>query len=156
MTSLLDGFFSESGQITDYMVRTKGATFRTIGRALTAEDYDVLREDIRGEFDYYTEENNKRVMKKAGIATAVGLSTIALITGLALGLKRKGKDIVADAKRKKDDTGKKRERSPWGPIEKAGGEVLVLIGDNLYLVIGATALYIPEVLSTLRMTLNIR
>ena len=123
-------------------VRINGTTFQTIGRALTVEDYDALRGDIRGEFDYYTEENNRRVMKKAGIVGAIGASTIALITGLALGLKRKGKDIVADAKRKKADTGKKRERSPWGPIEKVGGEVLVLIGDNLYLVIGATALYV--------------
>lgn len=69
-------------------LRLWGAVFRTIGRAMEQEQYDVLREDIRGDYDTWVAENNKRVMKRAGVATGIGLSIIALITGLSLGIKR--------------------------------------------------------------------
>ena len=34
--------FSESGHVADFEVRTKSTPFRTIGRALSLEDFNVL------------------------------------------------------------------------------------------------------------------
>ena len=45
-------------------------------------------------------------MKRAGVATGIGLSVIALIAGLSLGYKRAGKDV---------ENREKREES-WNPI----------------------------------------
>lgn len=44
-------------------------------------------------------ENNRRVMKRAGVATGIGICVIALITGFCLGLKRAGKDLDGQAKK---------------------------------------------------------
>ena len=60
-----------------------------------------MRDDIRAEYDYYVEKNNRHVLNKAGIATAIGVSIISLVTGLVLGLKRTSKDIEASAKTNK-------------------------------------------------------
>ena len=54
--------YSQSGYVTDFEVRTKSSTFRTISRDSTQEESDVLRDDIRSEYDYFVEENNKRVL----------------------------------------------------------------------------------------------
>lgn len=45
----------------------------------------------------FGEENKRRVLKRPGVGTGIGLSIVSLITGLALGLKRTGKDIRASA-----------------------------------------------------------
>ena len=78
------------------------------------------------------------------MATGIGLTIIALITGLSLGLKRSGTDIVhnAEQKAKKLTPAKKIEIVPWTDIEKASGKGLILIGDNIYLIIGATLIYL--------------
>ena len=46
--------------------------------ALGQEQFDTLRDDIRNEYDEYVSENNKRVLKRVGLATGIGLSVIAL------------------------------------------------------------------------------
>ena len=38
-------------------------------------------------------------MKRAGVATGIGICVIALITGFCLGLKRAGKDLDGQAKK---------------------------------------------------------
>ena len=82
-------------------------------------------------------------MKKAGIATAVGLFLIALITELSLGLKRTGKDIVRDAtKAGKDVHPGKKTTDILKELEKLLGKSLVLIGDHIYIVIGGTLFYL--------------
>ena len=42
-----------------------------------------------------------KISKRPGIATGIGLTIIALVTGLSLGLKRAGSDAVRDAKHQK-------------------------------------------------------
>lgn len=86
-------------------------------------------------------------MKGAGIATAVGLSIISLVTGLSLGLKRR--PLRVKRRRKKRGSlrpGAKPDHTDWTPLtpakEVAGG-TLVWIGDNIYLVgVRGVALYV--------------
>lgn len=54
---------------------------------------------IRSQYDEYVTENNRRVMRRTGIATAVGDSVISIITGLALGIKPLGLDLEAGTKK---------------------------------------------------------
>ena len=116
--------------MTDFEVRTKSSTFKTIWRALTQEEFDVLRDDIRSEYDYYVEENNRCILKKAGIAAGIGLSIVSLITGLALDLKRTGKDIEGSAKTHKWSPVGPGSKVPekWTPLtpakEVAGGALV--------------------------------
>ena len=43
---------SESRIVVDYEIKVKGdAVLKTIGRAMEWQPYDVLREDIRGDYD---------------------------------------------------------------------------------------------------------
>ena len=101
-------------------------------------------DDIRAEYDNYVEKNNSRVLKNAGLATAVGISIVSLITGLALGLKRTGKDIEVSAKThtwSPIGPGKKVPEE-WMPlVPEITGHVLVFLGDNIYLVVGEVAMY---------------
>lgn len=141
--------FTESGLVNDYEVKVKSSTFSTLGRGLTEEDFDVLREDIRGEYDYYVEENKKRTLKRVGIASGIGLSLIALITGLALGLKRSGNDLKASTKKWSPIKPGHRIAKKWTPIvpaKEAAGDLITFIGDNIYLIIGGvvTCVYIKR------------
>ena len=79
--------------IEDFELESLGATFKTIGRALEQSEFDALRDDIR-----YVCENNRKIMRRAGIATAVA-SVISVVTGIALGLKRMALDLEAEAKK---------------------------------------------------------
>ena len=85
-----------------------------------------------------------KILKQSRLATGIRLTIIALITGLSLGLKRSGTDIVhnAEQKAKKLTPAKKIEIVPWTDIEKASGKGLISIGDNIYLIIGATLIYL--------------
>ena len=83
-------------------------------------------------------------MKRAGVATGIGLSVIALITGLSLGPKRAGKHLESQAKEEAWTPirpGDKPETAwtPLTPAEVTGG-TLVWIGDHIYLVAGGVAL----------------
>ena len=47
--------------------------------------------------EYYVDWRKRkpdRILERTGIATGLGLSLIAVITGLVLGLKRSGNDII--------------------------------------------------------------
>ena len=59
----------------------------------------AYRKYISGEYDRYVAANKRKVMKRAGVTTGIGLSVITLITGLSLGLKSPGKDLESLAKR---------------------------------------------------------
>ena len=94
------------------------------------------------------EERRIKILKKAGAMTGIGLSTIALITGLSLGLKRSGNDIInADYKPKKlkPSTPVKKEQ-PRKDIEdiakKTAGHGLIFIGNHIFLIIGGIMLYL--------------
>ena len=84
-------------------------------------------------------------MKKSGIATVLGLSLIALITGQSLGLKWSGSYIVRAAKinpsvKKADKLtpAKKIESNPWTKIQKAMGKSIIFAGEHIYIIIGTT------------------
>ena len=96
---------SVSGLITNYELslnskETDGETtwfetkkYQTVDGRFLDEDFYEIR-DTMDEFYYdYRKELNK-IMKQAGGITFIGLSLIALITGLSLRLKKSGNDLV--------------------------------------------------------------
>ena len=86
-----------------------------------------------------------KVLRNAGIATAVGLSVIALVTGLSLGLKRGGKDVERNAVTnwKKLTPAEKREQIiPWFKIQEAGGKGIVEIGNYFPVIIAGSVVYV--------------
>ena len=119
--------------------------FKTVDGVI--QDPDELNQcisDIRYHYDRWRKLELDKILERSGLATGIGLTIIALITGLSLGLKRSGTDIVhnAEHKTKKLTLAKKIEVIPWTDIEKASGKGLILIGDSIYLIIGATLIYL--------------
>ena len=83
-------------------------------------------------------------MKKARIVGSIGTVIISLITGLSLGLKCAGSDMVVNTniKARKLTPSEKKEITPWIELERAAGKSIVQIGDKLYLIIGGTIFYL--------------
>ena len=114
------------------------------------EDKDLLDDvgyEIRQHYDEWRELELKKKLKRAGIVGGIALSLSGIVAGLVLGLKRKGTDLKNDAERKDRKTGKltpstKIDIIPWTGLETAAGDGLIWIGDNIYLVIGGTLLYV--------------
>lgn len=77
-------------------------------------------------------------MKRAGIATGLGLMLIALITGRALGLKSRGNYIIRPGE-------KTIKEEPWKKIEdiarKTTRHGLIFLGDHIYIVTSGMLLY---------------
>ena len=72
------------------------------------------------------------------------MTLIALVTGLSLGLKRGGYDIVQVSKieKKAEKLKPGRDVIPWTDIQEASGKSLIFVGDHIYLVIGGTLIYL--------------
>ena len=109
---------------------------------------DALRDYVRDSYDEYLSDHNQVVLKRVGLATGVGLSVIALITGLSLELRRTGKDLEQEGRGVvplRPVT--KPDHAVWPPLtaakEVAGG-TLVWIADHIYLVVGGVALHVRK------------
>ena len=153
---------SVSELITNYEIEYYGEPFynendvraRPVRRFKTTDEVisdpnesDEIVRDIRYHYDNWKKLKLDRILKRSGIATAIGLTIITLVTGLSLGLKRSGSDAVRDAKHKQKKAEKltpaeKRDVIPWTDVEEASGNGLIFIGDNLYLVIGGSLSYL--------------
>ena len=131
----------------DVRVRPVRRFKTTNGVIADPNESNQIVDDIRYRYDYWKKIELDRILKRSGIATAIGLTIITLVTGLSLGLKRSGSDAVRDAKHKQKKAEKltpaeKRDVIPWTDIEEASGKGLIFIGDNLYLIIGGSLLYL--------------
>ena len=108
------------------------------------ENNEELRQhinDIRYNFDNWRKLERYKILKRGGIAAAVVVSLVTLITGLSLGLERGGSGNKSSAIRKnikaeKLTPAEERNVTPWTDIEEASGKGLTSIGDHLYLIIG--------------------
>lgn len=98
---------------------------------------NTIIDDLRYNYDVWRNIELNKMMKRAGIGTAIQL-IISLIMGLSLGLKQLGCDIVRASKRadKLNPAKKKIEIVKWT------GKSLIFLGDHIYLVIGLTLLYV--------------
>ena len=130
-------------------VWNKTRQFKTmIGVIADAEQFAKSRTDMTRYDDDWREIKLDQVLKRAGIATGLGLSVIALIMGLALELKRSGNDIInAGVKPKPIKPGEKTKKGkPWREIEdiarKTTGHGLIFMGDHVHVVIGVSLLYL--------------
>ena len=148
--------------LTNYKVSYYGAPFvndegirirpvrnfkTTNGVISEPEDLNQIIDDIRYHYDNWRKIELDKILKRWGIATAIGLSIIALVTGLSLGLKRSGSDIIRDAKQKarKLTPAEKRDVIPWTDIQEASGKGVIFIGDHLYLIIGGSIICLYSV-----------
>ena len=138
-------YYGEPIMNKNYVLVRPVRDFKTVGGYI--QDPDELNQcikDMRYHYDRWRTLELDKILKQSRLATGIRLTIIALITGLSLELKRSGTDIVhnAEQKAKKLTPAKKIEIVPWTDIEKASGKGLISIGDNIYLIIGATLIYL--------------
>ena len=136
-------FYNEN----DVRVRPVRRFKTTDGVIADPNESNQIVDDIRYHYDNWKKIELDRILKRSGIATVIGLTIITLVTSLSLGLKRSGSDAVRDAKHKQKKAEKltpaeKRDVIPWTDMEEASGKGLIFIGDNLYLIIGGSLLYL--------------
>ena len=63
-------------------------------------DFYQLRDKFDDYYDDYRKKELNKILKKASWITFIGLSVIALITGLSLGLKKQGNSMTVDPPKK--------------------------------------------------------
>ena len=122
-----------SGSVTNYEVSYYGEPyfnendvkvrpyrkFKTNDNVIADQDeFNQIRDDMRYHYDNCRKLDRNKILRKEGIATAIGLSLVTLITGLSLGLKRGGSDIKSSAVIKKKKAEKltpaeRRKVIPW-------------------------------------------
>ena len=125
-------------------------SYKIDDREFNVIDFYQLWDKFEFYDDYGKKELNK-IFKKSGAITAIGISLIALITGLNLRLKRSGNNVVVNPSKKasklKPRIPVKREEQ-WVETKdiakKTTGDGLIFIGDHIYLIIGALVLYISS------------
>lgn len=71
-----------------------GSFKTTNGVSKNSEQFSTARTDVSQYYDDWRKIKLDRVLNRSGIATGLGLSVIVLRTGLALGLRRSGNDII--------------------------------------------------------------
>ena len=100
--------------------------------------------DIRYHYDNWRKMEFNKTLKKSGIATGIGLTIIALVTGLSLGLKRIGKDNERSAviKWKKLTNSEKTGFIPWYEIQEASGKGIYEFGKYFSLIVSGNVLYV--------------
>lgn len=64
-------------------------TYKTIDEQFAGEDWERIRYDFDAFYEKYRKIQLNKIMKTAGAVTGLGLSLIALITTLALTLKKR-------------------------------------------------------------------
>lgn len=111
------------------------------------DELNQIFDDMRYHYDKWRKIELDRILKRSGIATAIGLSIIALVTSLSLGLKCSGSDIVRNAKQKarKLTPAEKRDVIPWTDIQPSSGKGVIFFGDHLYLIIGGSLIYLYSI-----------
>ena len=133
--------------VNDYSVSVLDEEWESIGRILEQDEFSTLRQIIRDYYEY-VEWNNRRVLRRAGIATAIGVAFMGTIAGLSLALKHKGRDMQSEARREekwKPLVSSDKNEHGWTPLTPAkviSGGVLVFLGDHIYIVLGGTMYYL--------------
>lgn len=102
---------------------------------LNNDDFRIAIKDLREFYDEWKAEELNKILKRAGVATAIGVSLTSLITGLSLGLKRTGNDMVRDVKTKSWTRLKAPHKTPWSDLEEASGKGLVFVADHPVVVV---------------------
>ena len=138
-------FYNEN----DVRVRPVRKFKTTDGVKADPNESNQIVDDIRHHYDNWEKIELDRILKRSGIATAIGLTIITLVTGLSLGLKRSGSEAVRNVKHKQKKAEKltlaeKRDVIPWIDIEETSGTGLIFIGDHLYLIISGSLIYLSS------------
>ena len=115
----------------------------TNGEIANPNEMSQIVSDIRYHYDNWKKMELNKTLKKSGIATGVGLTIIALVTGLSLGLKRIGKDTERNASMKweKLTPAEKRQVIPWYEIQEASGKGIYEFGKYFPLIVSGGVLY---------------
>ena len=125
----------------------------TYGKIADPNEMLEITDDIRYNYDNWKSIEFNKTIKKASVATGVGLTIIALVTGLTLGLKRIGKDTERSAviKWKKLTPAKKRKQViPWTKLEEASGKGIYEFGKYFPLIVSGGVLYVLTKNDTVR------
>ena len=115
----------------------------TYGEIADPNEMNIIVDDIRYHYDNWKSQEFNKIIKKAGIATGIELTIIALVTGLSLGLKRIGKDTERNAsvKWEKLTPAEKRRIISWIKLEKASGKTVYEFGKYFPFILSASVLY---------------
>ena len=68
--------------------------FQTKSSQLNQNDFEEYGIEIREYYDEWRQSGLNKILRRLVVATTIGLSVKALTTGLSIGLKRSGNDII--------------------------------------------------------------